>query len=569
MPINRHTTESRPTTLQSCAVVAVFLAIAIGLVVETYLAGRPVELPNAAHQQLACASYTPSHDGHTLAPAHARALVAEDLKLLAARFRCVRTYSVSEGLDEVPKIARELGLKVMLGLWISSDAPSNDKEIAHGIALANEYADVVSAVIVGNEVLLRREQTPAQLRALIERVRVGTSVPVTYADVWEFWLRNPDLAQVSSFVTVHILPYWEDQPIGIDHALDHVQNIYAKVQAAFPHTQIFIGETGWPSSGRPRLTAVPSLINEARFIREFVTYAESAKIPYNLIEAFDQPWKRIQEGTVGGYWGLYSATGEPKFAFIGSVIALPAWRLILVLAIACSALCVVGSALLNPRPTRLALVLLGTAGLTAGIMLNAQWQYMSTANRTWVEWCATVTWSLSGWLAYASICVALARWMNGNALAQPASSASIVRSWGHNARRPLDSRWLGTLRLLLLVGLAYVCLALTYDGRGRDFPLALFALPIAMFVLLDLLTAKHAPAAIENEELLLTLCVGLTACYIAWNETYVNVRALTWSGLCLLFAVTLIWRAMHPNQSAQHQTRAAELKRVEHGASNS
>jgi glucan 1,3-beta-glucosidase len=551
MRINGPTADSRPTTLQCIAVVAVFLVIAAWLIVQTLLAGRPVELPNAAHEQLACASYTPSHDGHTLAPAQARALVATDLKLLAARFRCVRTYSVSEGLDEVPKVARELGLKVMLGLWISSHAPSNDKEIAHGIALANEYPDVVTAVIVGNEVLLRREQTPAQLRALIERVHAGTTVPVTYADVWEFWLRNPDLAQVTSFVTIHILPYWEDQPIGIDHALDHVRNIYAKVQAAFPHTQIFIGETGWPSSGRPRLTAVPSLINEARFIREFVAYAESAKIPYNLIEAFDQPWKRIQEGTVGGYWGLFSATGEPKFAFTGAVIALPAWHLILALAIACSALCVIGGTLLKPRPTKLALVLLGIAGLAAGTMLNAQWQYMSTANRTWVEWCVTVTWSLSGWLAYASICVALTRWMGGRPLIQPASIASIVHSWGHNAPRSLDSRWLGALRLLLLVGLAYVCLALTYDGRGRDFPLALFALPIAMFALLGVLTAKQAPAVIENEELLLTLCVGLTACYIAWNETYVNVRALTWSALCLLFAVTLIWRTMHPDQGTK------------------
>ena len=98
-------------------------------------------LPAAPHTQLACASYTPSHDGHTLPPAEVRKLVASDLKILAERFRCVRTYSVSEGLDEVPKIARELGLKVMLGLWISSHTSSNDKEIAHGIAIANQYRD--------------------------------------------------------------------------------------------------------------------------------------------------------------------------------------------------------------------------------------------------------------------------------------------------------------------------------------------------------------------------------------------------------------------------------------------
>ncbi|HYM35533.1 MAG TPA: hypothetical protein VET48_09065, partial [Steroidobacteraceae bacterium] len=284
---------TRPPTWKVTVVAMVLLGIACALLFVSWRTSRLTPLPNLEQAKLACASYTPSHDGHVLGVDETRRLVASDLKILAARFQCVRTYSVSEGLDDVPKIARELGLKVMLGLWISSDAKSNDAEIAHGIALANEYADVVTAVIVGNEVLLRRELLPEQLKSLMERVRAGTHVPVTYADVWEFWLRNKSLADVASFVTIHILPYWEDQPIGIDHALEHVQNIYAKVQNEFPGKVIFIGETGWPSKGRPRMEATPSLLNEARFAREFVAYAEQNKVPYYFFEAFDQPWKRI------------------------------------------------------------------------------------------------------------------------------------------------------------------------------------------------------------------------------------------------------------------------------------
>jgi glucan 1,3-beta-glucosidase len=502
------------------------------------------------------------------------------LKILAERFRCVRTYSVAEGLDEVPKIARGLGLKVMLGLWISSHAPSNDKEIERGIALANEYADVVTAVIVGNEVLLRREQTPAQLRALIERVRAGTAVPITYADVWEFWLRNADLAQVTNFVTIHILPYWEDNPVGIDHALEHVQRIYAEVQAAFPGRVVFIGETGWPSAGRPRLQAVPGLINEARLIREFVVFAEREKIPYNLIEAFDQPWKRIQEGTVGGYWGLYSADGAAKFSFTGPVIAQASWRIGLKAAVVGFVLFVLGGVLLTPRPSTRAFALLGIAGYVAGSVLYQQWLYMATANRTWLEWVATSVWATCGWLAYIFACFAFACWIDGvSQLHRPASIASAVRSWRQGvAATEMPNRLLGVLRLLVLLGAAYVCLALTYEGRGRDFPLALTALPIMVLALLELFTAEHIVSRAENEERILTLSIALTTIYIAWHETWVNTRAMLWCALCLLLVATLCigmfrsrvsgqrfigtGRPMYPHKGAEQNTHTAEIERI-------
>jgi len=555
----------------------VFLAIATVLALQTWRSGRPVDLPDAAHNKLECASYTPSHNGHTLSVVEKRALVASDLKILAERFRCVRTYSVSEGLDDVPKIARGLRLKVMLGLWISSHAPSNDKEIARGIELANEYRDVVTAVIVGNEVLLRREQTPTQLRALIERVRAGTAVPVTYADVWEFWLRNAELAQVTNFPTIHILPYWEDEPVGIDHALEHVQNIYAKVQAAFPGRVVFIGETGWPSAGRPRLQAVPSLINEARLIREFVAFAEREKIPYNLIEAFDQPWKRVQEGTVGGYWGLYSADGAPKFGFTGPVVAQASWRIGLIAAVLGVILFVLGGVLLSPRPSTRALALLGIAGHVAGTVLYEQCLYMSTANRTWLEWAATSIWATSGWLAYILLCVVFARWIDGaRQLQRPPSIASVVRSWRHRADAIVTPNGvLSLLRICVLFGVAYVCLALAYEGRGRDFPIALTALPILAFALLELFTADHDLSRPENEERVLTLSIMLTTIYIAWHETWVNTRAMMWCALCLLLVATLgvgmfrsrqraisAGHAIHPNQSSEQEPHTTEIERI-------
>ena len=59
---------------------------------------------------------------------------------------------------------------------------------------------------------------------------------MTYADVWEFWLRNPGLADAVSFVTVHMLPYWEDDPQPVGRAVDHVVRVHERVRAAFPGT---------------------------------------------------------------------------------------------------------------------------------------------------------------------------------------------------------------------------------------------------------------------------------------------------------------------------------------------
>src|SRR5205823_6173633 len=47
----------------------------------------------------------------------------------------------------------------------------------------------------------------------------------------------------------------------------------------------------------------------------------------NLIEAYDQPWKRQLEGTVGGHWGLYDAyRRQPKFTWGAAVSNHPSWR---------------------------------------------------------------------------------------------------------------------------------------------------------------------------------------------------------------------------------------------------
>ncbi|HLT27878.1 MAG TPA: hypothetical protein VK047_14440, partial [Zeimonas sp.] len=257
-------------------------------------AARPVPEPRA--ERVDCVSYAPfRRPGETPFDASQRVSpdrIRADLALLSSITGCVRTYSIDQGLDAVPSVARELGMQVLLGVWLGRDRVRNALEFERALELAEAHRDTVRALVVGNEVLLRGELSEDELIALAGRAQRALDVPVTYADVWEFWLRHPRLASSVDFVTVHVLPYWEDEPVAVDDAIGHLFAVHRRVQAAFPDHEILIGETGWPRAGRQRRAAVPGRVEQARFVRGFVDAVSDKPLRYNLIEAFDQPWKR-------------------------------------------------------------------------------------------------------------------------------------------------------------------------------------------------------------------------------------------------------------------------------------
>ena len=311
-----------------------FALVASAIVLFWYALGRPVPLPPSPlgdGDKLSCLSYTPFHGGHgpyTVPLRIAEAQIADDLKRLAKITRCIRTYSAAGSQGRVTRLAGEYGLKVLQGIWINRNRADNRREIEAALRLARHHPGVIQAFIVGNEVLLRGEQGAEQIKTYLDEVRRRSGLPVTYADVWEFWLRAPELVPAVDFVTIHILPYWEDEPVAAEDAVAHVRDIRDKVAAAFPGKEILIGEVGWPSAGRMRDGALPSPANQALVLSGVVEAAKEGGWKINLIEAFDQPWKRLLEGTVGGYWGIYDdANRALKFHWGVPVSNHPRWRL--------------------------------------------------------------------------------------------------------------------------------------------------------------------------------------------------------------------------------------------------
>src|ERR1700761_1723224 len=205
--------------------------------------------------KLLCVSYAPFRGAQTPLLSTTRISpeqIAQDLARLAKISDCVRTYSIENGLDQVPGLAAKVGLKVVQGIWLGSDRLKNLAQVSTVIGLTKQYPDVISAVVVGNEVLLRGEMTATDLVAIIRSVKAQVSVPVTYADVWEYWLKNREVYDAVDFITIHILPSWEDMPVKARYAASHVDSIRRRMEVAFPGKEILIGETGWPSEGRMR-----------------------------------------------------------------------------------------------------------------------------------------------------------------------------------------------------------------------------------------------------------------------------------------------------------------------------
>lgn len=257
--------------------------------------------------------------------------VDEDLKLLADKTETIRTYSSLGGMQPTPELARKHGLKMIQGGWLGYGYQDNKKEMEALIQSANAHPDVVTRVIVGNEVLLRGEMDVDKLIGYIREVKRAVKQPVSYADVWSMYMKYPQLIKEVDFITIHILPYWEDEPISVEHAPEHLEKIVKQVEdearGIAVGKPILIGESGWPSAGRQRGMAIPSVVNEAKFIRGMIQVANHHGFDYNIVEAFNQPWKSNLEGVVGANWGLFSADRKPVFPLTGPVTENPNWMM--------------------------------------------------------------------------------------------------------------------------------------------------------------------------------------------------------------------------------------------------
>ena len=475
------------------------------------LARAPID-PNA---KLQCVSYAPFRGAQTpLIPTTqiSPEQIGQDLAQLAKITDCVRTYSIENGLDQVPALAAKVGLKVIQGIWLSSNRTKNLAQIAVAIELTKEHPDVVTALVVGNEVLLRGEMTTSDLAAHIRSVKSRVTVPVTYADVWEFWLRNREIYEAVDFVTIHILPYWEDIPVRAKFAASHVDDIRKRMAVAFPNKEILIGETGWPSAGRMRDGALPSRTNQARVVSEILDLAKREKFRVNLIEAYDQPGEPISNYP---FWKIQMGCGMALSAFV----FLSGWLT------------------LRRRPWKpgvAAWIAVGTSATTAGMLLGV------AADKMWFE-----SYGVGGWLQWGALLVAAiaSPMLCANAAMSGRPLPTFLELIGPQGLRTKSvlSALLGLVLVVTTVIAAATALGFAFDPRYRDFPFASLTMAVVPFAALMLLNRpKEGTRPIAEASFAGLLATA--ALFMGFNEGSQNWQAMWTCAIYLLLALTL-WRA--------------------------
>jgi len=492
--------------------------------------------------KLDCVSYAPFRKHQT--PWNSTAIIspeqiAEDLAELAKISKCIRTYSVENGLDKVPELASRVGLKVILGIWLGRDRAKNALLIDTALSAAEQHRDVVSALMVGSEVMLRGEMLASDLRKIILSVKARTSIPVSYADVWEFWLRYQELSDTVDFVTIHILPYWEDLPVRAEHAAAHVDDIRKQVARAFPGKEILIGEAGWPSKGRMRDGARPSRINQARFISGILDHSRQQNYRVNLFEAYDEPWKRQWEGTVGAHWGLFDGeTRALKYPPGVAISDYPFWKLQLgfglVLCISVFAVAFWTARDRQSSPGLAAWAAIAISATTGGVVLGV------SAEQLLYESYGVGDPLMRGLLLVAGLTALL---MSSNAVMSGRALPTFMELMHQHERRTLSFPTMVLGLALAVTTLIAVenALAFVFDPRWRDFQFAGLAMAAVPFWALALLNRPNSGARPLAETVFATLLAAATI-YVTFNEGFNNWQSL-WTSMVYVLLIATLWQA--------------------------
>jgi len=516
-------------------------AAAIGLF--WYGMGKPAALPPSplgSGGKLTCMSYAPFHGDQAPFDLDLRIpdrQIEEDLRRLARVTNCIRTYSAKGSHGRIPRLAERHGMEVLQGIWLNRNRAENRREIEAAVRLARRHPGTIKLLIVGNETLLRGELPPEAVKAALEEVGQRTALPVTYADVWEFWLKAPELASAADVITIHILPYWEDDPVREDEAVGHVQEVREKMAAAFPDKEIVIGEVGWPSQGRMREGALPSPVSQARFLSGVTRLAEAENWQVNIVEAFDQPWKRLLEGTAGGHWGVYDdASREPKFEFGGKVSNHPDWLLKAGLGVGAALLVFVcyGVGLRQSRraPSWRHDLTFAVLALATGLVFGLAAVNLPVEGEIPGDRLRGALMLVLALVVPMAASFALARGEHLPGFARMLTPAH----W--NGRQSIDVG-LSVLLIATMIAASHLALGLVFDPRYKDFPFAALLGPVAA---LAVLASTNGVSTLRPgvAEIVASVLLSGTAFFIVVNEGFANWQALLLAALLAILALTCL-----------------------------
>jgi len=237
--------------------------------------------------------------------------IRRKIEIIKPYTQWIRVFSCTEGNEMIPRIAKEYGLKTLVGAWLGEDHEKNAIEIEALIQLANE--GLVDLAAVGNEVLYREELTEEELLNYIHQVKKALpNIQVGYVDAYYEFCNRPALTEACDVIFANCYPFWEG--CHIDYSFLYIKEMYRRAVEAAKGKQVIISESGWPNMGSPFLASEPSFRNAVRYFINIQKWCKADNIDLFYFSSFDEAWKMGIEGDVGAYWGLWDKDGNLKYS---------------------------------------------------------------------------------------------------------------------------------------------------------------------------------------------------------------------------------------------------------------
>lgn len=224
----------------------------------------------------------------------------------------IRTFSCTDGNELIPKIAREMGMKTLVGAWLGDNPEINERELEGLISLCHEgYVDVAA---VGNEVMYRGDLNEQELLDKLYYVKASIKdlgIPVGYVDAYYEFHDRPAITEACDVILANCYPFWEG--CDLDYSLLYMKDMYHKAKDAGKGKRVIITETGWPSQGTNLQGAYPSEENAIKYFINTQKWSQEEDIEIFYFSSFDESWKVGAEGDVGAYWGIWDKNEKLKY----------------------------------------------------------------------------------------------------------------------------------------------------------------------------------------------------------------------------------------------------------------
>lgn len=278
-------------------------------------------------QYPACLTNPPSQDNVTM-----------DIAVLSQLTNAVRLYGTDCNqtqmvLHAIDKLSLP-DMKVWLGVWLDNNSTTSNRGLDAMYQIISQYgASPFAGVIVGNEVLYRKDMTDTQLSDLLGGVRTNFTnqkihLEIATSDLGDDW--NETLSENVDYVMANIHPFFTGiiPEVAAGWTWDFWQE-FDTILTKGTTKQNVISETGWPSGGGTDCGEATTCVNGSvagidgmnMYMDTFVCQSLTNKTNYfwsvlflsldcriqlmafdrTRFEAFDEPWKQSLN-TPGKEW---------------------------------------------------------------------------------------------------------------------------------------------------------------------------------------------------------------------------------------------------------------------------